>query len=242
MWAGYNHAQGIDFTSPTAHLLRPLKHLIHGGDASTDGVLVLARALRHRMRAERVARWRASLPVALVGAALGRLERRLRRAASRAFGRASDAPLDPTRDPLPLPPPQGYRGDPPAAAYWRDCSLQLHRICAAHRILYLHVLQPDLYSPDRPPSEPERALLRPDDPNVKALRAGYPQLAAGGRELREAGVLFASADAAFARIPYPLFADCWGHLNQLGNRVLADLIGMYVESVVHAPAANAGAA
>src|SRR5262245_24061816 len=166
MWASYNHhVQGIDFSYPTSHLLNPLKHVVHGGDASTEGVLALARSLRYRMRAERVANLRARVPTLAIKATLGVLERRLRTAASRTFGDATAARVDPTRDPLPLPPPQGYPSDPPIATYWRDCSLQFHRICAAHRIVYLHVLQPNPYSPARRPTEAEQAFFRPDDPN-----------------------------------------------------------------------------
>lgn len=243
MWASYNHhVERVDFSYPTCHLLNPLKHLIHGGDASPEGIFALARSLRHRRRAQRVADLRARLPLAPMRSALGVVERALRRAASRGYGESASAAIDPAHDPLPLPSAQGYDGAPPLAAYWRDCSLQFHRICAAHRIVYLHLLQPNLYSTERPPTEEERAFMRPDDPILRTVREQYPQLLELGRELRAAGVLCTSPDAALAKLPYSVFADCWGHLNQLGNIVLAELIGTHLERLVQEEAATGPAA
>jgi hypothetical protein len=236
LWATYNHrVQGVDFTFPTAHLLAPLKHLIHGGDASIEGVLALADSLRNRKRADQLRRLRSRVPSAAVRTLLRSAERRLRTAANARFGDASRVVVSPDVDPLPFPAARTPEKDPDFAEYWRDCSLQLHRICLAHRIIYLHVLQPTPFTSGRQPTEAERYFLGADNPNHRILIEGYPRLAELGEELRAAGIPFASADAAFARIPQTIFSDTWGHLNQLGNEVLAEFLGIQIERIVHEP-------
>lgn len=238
LWASYNHRfQGVDFTLPTTHLLTPLKHLVHGGSAGAEGILALADSIRSRLRADRLARLRARLPSAALGVLLGAVERHLREQADRHFTAAARSRLDPGADPLPFAP--AVAGDPPLAEYWRDCSLQLHRICLAHGIAYLHLLQPTPYTSGREATETERSFLEPDGPNARLVAEHYPRFTLLGEELREAGVAFASADAAFARIPMTVFSDVWGHLNQLGNEALAELIGLQVERIVREPVAAA---
>jgi hypothetical protein len=240
LWGSYNHhVQGVDFTLPTTHLLAPLKHLVHGGSAGVEGVLALADSIRSRLRADRIARLRSRMPSAALRLLLGGAERRLRGASSRRFAAATRAGVDPDSDPLPFAP--AAAAPPPLAEYWRDCSLQLHRVCLAHGIIYLHILQPTPYTSGRQATGTERAFLDPDGPNARLVAEHYPRLAELGGELRRAGVPFASADAAFAQMPLTLFSDVWGHLNQLGNEALAEFIGLQVERIVREPAVAAHA-
>jgi hypothetical protein len=240
LWGDYNHrVQGVDFTLPTTHLLAPLKHLVHGGGASAEGVLALADSLRSRLRADRLARLRRRVPSAALQVVLAAAERRLRGSASRRFAEATQARTDPGADPLPF--AAAGEAEPPLEEYWRDCSLQFHRVCLAHRIIYLHVLQPTPYTSGRRATAIEREFVQPDGPHARLLGGRYPRLAELGEELRAAGVPFASADAAFARISQTLFADVWGHLNQLGNEVLAEFIGLQIERIVREPAVAAEA-
>ena len=44
------------------------------------------------------------------------------------------------------------------AEFWARCSTQMHRVCQAYGIKYLHYLQPNQYVGDKPMGEEERRL------------------------------------------------------------------------------------
>jgi hypothetical protein len=136
---------------------------------------------------------------------------------------------------MPFPPAHTPEATPALAEYWRDCSLQLHRICLAYGILYLHVLQPTLVTSGRQPTETEREFIPADDHNLRIIAEGYPRLSELAGEMRTAGIQLASADAVFKRIAHTVFSDHWGHLNQLGNEILAEFIALHIGRIVDEP-------
>ena len=233
LWAMYNRdVHGIDFSFPTAHLLGPMKHLMAGGEAGTGGLLALADSIRARMRADRVAAWQRRLPTAALRSACAGIERHLRSRATRLLARAAEAAADPATDPLPFPaaPPCA---DAALGAYWRHCSRQFHRICLAHDVVYLHVLQPTPYTAEREASAEERAFLQPDGASARLLVQEYPRLIEFGTMLQQEGIPFFVADRAFTNIPYTVFSDHWGHLSLRGNEILAESVARRIGEIVH---------
>lgn len=110
--------------------------------------------------------------------------------------------------------------------HWRDSSLQMHRLCAANQIRYLHVLQPNQYLPGSKPmrAEEERVAIDPQSPYRRPAELGYPRLRAAGEDLRRSGVRFLDASMLFAEVEEPLYTDGCCHFNRRGNEILADAI------------------
>jgi hypothetical protein len=240
LWAHYNRdVHGIDFSFPSAHLLGPLKHLMAGGEAGAAGLLALADSLRWRMRAERLTTLQRRVPTSALKSACAHVERHLRTRAARLLARAAEAGADPATDPLPFPPAWPGADESAIGAYWQHCSRQFHRICLAHRIAYLHVLQPTPYTSEREATAGERAFLEPDGPSARLLVQQYPRLVQLGALLEREGVPFAVADPAFANIPHTVFSDHWGHLTLLGNEILATLVAERIGEIIREPAHTA---
>jgi hypothetical protein len=108
-------------------------------------------------------------------------------------------------------------------ALWERSSLQLHRLCAANGIVYLHALQPNQYDEGRKVLSAEElaTAFLADSPYRPEVLAGYPELRAAGARLRAAGVRFVDLSDLFAGRAETLYIDSCCHLNQDGSARLA---------------------
>ncbi len=111
------------------------------------------------------------------------------------------------------------------AALWRRSSIALHGLCKAHRIPYVHCLQPNQYVPGSKPigtAEAAVAFAPGDDGPRAAVVAGYPLLLQEADALRAAGVPFHDLTGIFRDHPEPLYADNCCHFDRTGNQLLAE--------------------
>ena len=117
---------------------------------------------------------------------------------------------------------------------WAKCSAQMHAVCLAHGIRYLHFLQPNQYVEGaKPMGREERAVAIKDDHKYKpGVLKGYPLLREGGRELIGHGVNFTDLTMIFEGLEEPLYRDDCCHVNEqgyllvgaaVGNRIMSEL-------------------
>jgi hypothetical protein len=113
------------------------------------------------------------------------------------------------------------------AGYWRDCSLQLHRLCEANGIRYYHFLQPNQYvEGSKPMGRKELAVaIRPDHPYRASVLGGYPWLRRHGAELSAAGVRFSDLTMIFSEVRRPVYADDCCHVDRFGYSLIAAELG-----------------
>jgi hypothetical protein len=113
---------------------------------------------------------------------------------------------------------------------WRRSSLQLHKLCESHGIVYYHFLQPNQYVPgSKPMNEEERArAITLDTPFDRVIRKGYPLLEIAGRELTSQGVRFHSLTDVFHEHEEPLYKDNCCHLNKAGSDVIAVEVARFI--------------
>jgi hypothetical protein len=136
------------------------------------------------------------------------------------------------------------------AGIWRDASLQLDRLCRGNGIAYFHFLQPNQYVPGSKPlnGQERRAAFDPEHPYRRGVLAGYPLLAAAGRDLAREGVAFTDLSGAFAGVNDTLYVDDCCHYNVKGYERLADamadaiLARLAAEPLAAGPAAPAQSA
>ena len=112
------------------------------------------------------------------------------------------------------------------AEYWQRGAVLLAALAERHGAAHYHFLQPSQYVPGaKPLSAEERAnAFRPDRGTAPIVREAYPQLARFGQHLRRQGVKFFDLSRIYADIPETLYIDWCCHLNERGNRLLADRI------------------
>lgn len=116
-----------------------------------------------------------------------------------------------------------------ARDYWHRGALLLASLTEHHGAAYYHFLQPSQYLPDsKPLSAEERATAFRPRGTAWMVRETYPQLAQLGERLRERGVKFSDLSRIYADIPETLYIDWCCHLNERGNRLLADQILRHV--------------
>lgn len=110
---------------------------------------------------------------------------------------------------------------------WRQCSLQMHRLCLANGIAYYHAIQPNQYfEGSKPMTDIEkRAALQADHPYGRGVIKGYPLLIRAGENLREQGVNFIDLTMIFARTEEPLYSDTCCHLTLGGYTMIVDRLG-----------------
>lgn len=115
---------------------------------------------------------------------------------------------------------------------WKRASLQMHQLCQANGIKYIHVLQPNQYfAGSKPMGTEERAIAL--DPNHKykpGVVNGYPRLIAAGKELAAEGVEFVDLTMAFSKIREPIYIDNCCHYNDRGNALLAVEIALRIHT------------
>ena len=112
------------------------------------------------------------------------------------------------------------------ARTWANGSRQMAALAAADAAAYRHVLQPNQYVPDsKPISAEERATAYVEESrNAVAVRRGYPELEAAGRQLSSQGIAFRDLTGIFADSRETLYTDSCCHLNAEGyRRVVAAL-------------------
>ena len=128
------------------------------------------------------------------------------------------------------------------AALWHQCSLQMHRLCTANGIVYIHVLQPSPYLEGCKTMTPKERQIACSDtsPFSAGARAGYPLLAAHGDELVRQGVRFHNLSAIFKDVRGDIFTDGAAHVNQQGNVILGSAVGSIMATALNAPAAPTG--
>ncbi len=118
-----------------------------------------------------------------------------------------------------------HEGDPyrSLAQAWGACSLQMHRLCLANGILYVHFLQPNQYVPgSKPLSKTERkSAYRADSPLRTTVERGYPWLRQEGELLRAKGVPFVDLTMVFEHHPETLYNDECCHCTPEGYRIVA---------------------
>jgi hypothetical protein len=116
---------------------------------------------------------------------------------------------------------------------WARTSQQLHRLCAANGIGYLHVLQPNQYHlGSKPLSDLERDKFYNDKDRLSiCIQRGYPLAIARGSDLRSDGLPFADLTQLFAAETDTIYCDWFCHYNQRGNDLLAvavaDALGQF---------------
>jgi hypothetical protein len=112
------------------------------------------------------------------------------------------------------------------ARLWHSSSLQLHRLCQANGIRYIHVLHPNQYVEGSKPltSEERRSAFEPGSETAFAVRAGYPLLSEAGRALRQQGVEFHDFTHLFNDVDETLYVDACCHFNARGSQLLADAL------------------
>jgi len=113
---------------------------------------------------------------------------------------------------------------------WKECSIQLDRLCRANGIRYYHVLQPNQYvAGSKALTEEELEVgFRENGRYAAAVRTAYPRLVAAGAELTAAGVHFFDATSVFADIDETLYRDDCCHFNALGNDILGSAIAEFI--------------
>ena len=113
-----------------------------------------------------------------------------------------------------------------AAALWARCSSQMHDLCTARGILYLHVLQPNQYvAGSKPLSDYEKEFcFAGHQPLAIVAEQVFPMLVQQGAELQKKGVAFSDQTMVFSEVKDTLYVDPWCHFNQRGNELLAGQI------------------
>ena len=117
------------------------------------------------------------------------------------------------------------------AQVWKNSSRQMHNLAKANDILYIHLLQPNLWVPGSKPFSEEELVIRSKDVHpgyCKAVEEGYPFLVDAGISLATEGVVFKDLTMAFAGDTRTLYYDSCCHFNDDGheiiNRIAAELI------------------
>ena len=125
------------------------------------------------------------------------------------------------------------------ADLWRRSSLQMHRLCAANGILYLHFLQPNQYVPgSKPMGRAERArAFDEQQPYRRPVEEGYPWLQRAGAALSRDGVRFHDLTRIWEDVAEPRYHDTCCHVNRTGSEEIAAVIaGDVADALAAAPA------
>jgi len=112
------------------------------------------------------------------------------------------------------------------AQLWKNCSLQLHRICEANNIAYYHLLQPNQYFEGSKPmgAEERETVILPGHLYSEGVIKGYPLLKREGNELVKQGVQFTDLTMLFANTQAQTYRDNCCHCNELGGKMLAQAV------------------
>jgi len=114
-----------------------------------------------------------------------------------------------------------------AAEVWARASLEMSLLCDGYGIQYVHFLQPNQYLPGSKALTPEELAVAydPDVADTQRVATAYPILSERGCDLRNQGVDFVDLSLLFRDETRSVYSDTCCHLNELGNRQLAEAIG-----------------
>ncbi len=229
---GYNEAvygdmnltQGTRAETPCPIVVKPLRAAVSASGSSARGVILSGRVLDMEARVtelgHRIDRSR-SMTMSLLRMVR---ESHLRARLARARRALRELPGDPDSDLICLPPSTGTDSDASVIDLWVAGSIQLHRLCRANGIGYLHVLQPTPFVGGRAWSDDERRTISRDTGHGDVIARIYEGFRTASAGLLEEGVRFLDATTCLDAVAETVFADTYGHLNQRGNDVLADAI------------------
>jgi hypothetical protein len=126
-----------------------------------------------------------------------------------------------------------------AAIQWRRGVSMMSAICENIGAGFVAVLQPNQYHTGHRFSPEEGSLaLNPDSVFREPVQIGYPFLRSALEDLRKEGVLAIDAVDVFDSVSQPVYADDCCHLNELGNRLLAERIVEEIGPVVREQASR----
>ena len=110
---------------------------------------------------------------------------------------------------------------------WKRTTLQMHQICEANQILFVHAIQPNQYDPEsKPLTEYEKNKCYSDSIEYgRIVKLGYPQLRTEGAALRSLGVRHFDLTQTFAQTTDTLYVDPYCHVNHRGSEMLAEALG-----------------
>lgn len=116
-----------------------------------------------------------------------------------------------------------------SAEVWAASSKQMAALCGANEIQYFHFLQPNQYNEGTKTfTDAEvRIALEKTQPGIesdRAVRGGYPLLRRQGALLKREGVPFFDLGMVFRDTPESVYIDPCCHVNDLGNRIMANEI------------------
>jgi len=109
---------------------------------------------------------------------------------------------------------------------WKQCSLQMKRLCDVNQSEYYHFLQPNQYvEGSKPMTEREKRQVVNDESHFKnGVVKGYPLLREAGKELQKLGVNFTDLTMIFVENEDILYSDDCCHLNKIGNDIISHRI------------------
>lgn len=120
---------------------------------------------------------------------------------------------------------------------WKQATLQMHQLCHANKILFVHALQPNQYDPgSKPLSDYEKENCYSDEMEYgQIVKRGYPLLRTEGAALRTLGVRHYDLTQLFASTTDTLYVDPFCHVNHRGSEMLAEALG---DAVIECQAAD----
>ncbi len=113
---------------------------------------------------------------------------------------------------------------------WRECSIQMSKLCNANNIQYYHFIQPNQYFEDsKPLNEEEQKIAFDQDGTQKDIvNYAYALLVKEGKQLEHSGVNFGDLTMIFSKENRTLYTDTCCHFNRLGNEIMADAIADFI--------------
>jgi hypothetical protein len=116
------------------------------------------------------------------------------------------------------------------AEVWARSSLEMEILCSGYGIRYVHFLQPNQYlTGSKTLTAEERATAYDQDvADTHRIDSAYPVFIDRGLDLRTQGVEFVDLTLLFRDEARTVYSDTCCHLNELGNRELAEAIAAEV--------------
>jgi hypothetical protein len=109
-----------------------------------------------------------------------------------------------------------------AVAVWERSSGELHALCTASGVRYVHALQPALHDPaGKTPTESELATAKVSEAWMRGVTLGYPLMREAGARLSAAGVRFVDLTGVFRGLDGDIYYDSC-HFGERGNLIVAD--------------------
>ncbi len=104
---------------------------------------------------------------------------------------------------------------------WEEASISMHAMCAAQKILYLHVLQPTLHDKGSKPLTGNEIRTSAVDPDwIVGIAHLYDPMRAAAQRFRARGIPFCDATQVFRDHTEDIYVDTC-HFKEHGNALLA---------------------